>query len=408
MELSARTGTERLRVLVISHTAQSRAAGQARSLPLREHDDIQCRVLVPDRWKADGRWHWPEEADPSLDVQVGKVTWPWTGPGQYYLHWYRGLATLLRDYRPDVIHLWEEPWGLVSAQAAWLRNRYLPQTRLISETEQNIDKRLPLPFETFRRYTLRNADLLLGRTQEAIAVARTKGYTGGAAVIPYGIDPEIFKPRDRQEARRALGVDGFIVGYVGRLVPQKGLEDIIQALALLPDTVNLVLVGTGPLRASLQSLAQTLGVSRRTHFLAPRPPAEVALLMNGFDTLALVSRTTGRWKEQFGRVIIEAQACGIPVVGSSSGAIPEVVGAGGVIARERNPQAIAGAIGRLAQDHAWRLQLAEAGRAQVQAKYTWQRVSDTLHDLYRDARRRGSVRAVARTAYRTNASQNPR
>jgi glycosyltransferase involved in cell wall biosynthesis len=392
MQVPTSKGTDRLRVLVISHTAQSKAAGQARSLPLREHADIQCRVLVPDRWKAYGSWQTPERADPSLDVQVGKVMWPWTGPGQWYLHWYRDLGRVLREFRPDVIHLWEEPWGLVSVQAAWLRNRYLPQTRLISETEQNIDKTLPVPFEPFRTFTLRNADLLVGRTQEAIAVARAKGYEGAAAVISYGIDPEIFRPRDRGEACRALGVDGFILGYVGRLVPEKGLEELVQALALVPDEIHLVFVGSGPLRGSLENLARTLGVTARVHFLPPCAPQELALLMSGFDTLALVSRTTARWKEQFGRVIIEAQACGVPVIGSTSGAIPEVVGQGGVIVRERDPQDLARAIRRLAQDSNWRTALAEAGRNQVQAKYTWRHVSDALHDLYRSVRRRGSAR----------------
>jgi glycosyltransferase involved in cell wall biosynthesis len=392
MQVPTRKATDRLRVLVISHTAQSKAAGQARSLPLRDHADIQCRVLVPDRWKAYGSWQTPERADPSLDVQVGKVIWPWTGPGQWYLHWYRNLGKILRDFRPDVIHLWEEPWGLVSAQAAWLRNRYLPQTRLISETEQNIDKTLPVPFEPFRTFTLRNADLLVGRSQEAIAVARAKGYEGAAAVISYGIDPEIFRPRDRGEARRALGVDGFILGYVGRLVPEKGLEEVVHALTLVPDEVRLVFVGSGPLRGALEGLARTLGVAPRVHFLAPRAPQELALLMSGFDALALVSRTTARWKEQFGRVIIEAQACGVPVIGSTSGAIPEVVGQGGVIVRERDPQDLAHAIRRLAQDSDWRMALAAAGRSQVQAKYTWQHVSDALHDLYCSVRRRGSAR----------------
>lgn len=410
--LSKRDDARGLRVLVISHTAQSRAAGQARSLPLREHPDIQCKLLVPDRWKSYGAWQMPERADPSLDVQVGRVIWPWTGPGQWYLHWYRDLGRILRDYRPDVIHLWEEPWGLVSAQTAWLRNRYLPQTRLISETEQNINKRLPIPFEPFRSFTLRNADLLLGRTQSAIAVARAKGYEGPAAVISYGIDPEIFRPRDRKQARQAIGATGFVVGYVGRLVGEKGLEDLVQALYFLPESVNLVFVGSGPLQAALQSLAETLGVAARTRFLSPRPPEELALVMSGFDALALVSRTTARWKEQFGRVIIEAQACGVPVIGSTSGAIPEVVGHGGVIVRERDPQDLAAAMRRLEQDHAWRTALAEAGRAQVQAKYTWRHISDALHDLYCSVRRRDDVHGLssrdAGTAYsRSSASQNP-
>jgi glycosyltransferase involved in cell wall biosynthesis len=380
-----------LRLLVVSHTAQSRAAGQARCIPLLDQSDIDCRILVPDRWKNQNAWQQAEKAaDPRLRVQAARVMWPWTGRCQWYLHWYPGLQRLLRDFRPDIIHLWEEPWGLVSAQAAWLRNRYLPGTRLISETEQNIDKRLPFPFETFRRFTLSNADLLIGRTREAIGVARAKGYAGPASVVSYGIDPNIFAVRNRTEARQSYGFSGFVVGYVGRLIAPKGVEDLVQALRLLPAHVNVVFVGAGPMQASLLDTAESLGVRARVRVLSDRSAAELSKVMNGFDALALLSRTTRRWKEQFGRVIIEAHACGLPVIGSNSGAIPEVVGAGGIIVPEANVEAIASAILRLEKDSDLRTMLGRAGRTQVEAKYTWSRVSDSLLTLYRSVRRRRS------------------
>lgn len=378
----------RLRVLIISHTSQSRTAGQARSVPLLDHTDIECRLLVPHRWKNNGVWETPEPAaDRRLGLQVGRVVWPWTGPGQWYLHWYRDLGRILRDFRPDVIHLWEEPWGLVSVQAAWLRNRHLPGTRLIVETEQNINKRLPPPFEQFRTIALRNADLLVARSQEAVNVARAKGYMGPASVVPYGVDTNIFRPMKEVEARGALGLTGFVVGYVGRFVEEKGLEDLIDALQRLPSHINLVLIGAGPLRASLVERAKALGIFERVRFFPSQAPSDLATLMSGLDALALMSRTTARWKEQFGRVIIEAQACGIPVIGSDSGAIPEVVGEGGIIVPERSPERLASAILALEQNPVLRSNLGRAGCDQVNAKYTWQHVSDTLLSQYRSVRR---------------------
>jgi glycosyltransferase involved in cell wall biosynthesis len=378
-----------LRALIISHTAVSRDAGQARCLPLVERTDIQCRLLVPHRWKSYGVWQTPEpSADARLDVQVGKVVWPWTGPGQWYLHWYRDLARIFREFKPDVVHLWEEPWGLVTVHAAWLRNRWLPATRLIVETEQNINKNLPFPFEWFRAATLRNADFLVARSHEASAVARAKGYEGPAGVVGYGIDPKVFRPADREEARRAFGFSGFVIGYAGRLISEKGLNDLVDALASLPSHVNLAFVGTGPLRRDLERQARELGVSERIRFIAPQRPAELSRVMSGLDAFALVSRTTARWKEQFGRVIIEAQACGVPVIGSDSGAIPKVVGPGGIIVRERSPHEIAAAIQRLEGDANLRYQLGRAGSAQVAEKYTWQHVSDRLFQIYQSARRR--------------------
>jgi len=381
-----------LRVLVISHTAVSREAGQARCLPLLAHSDVKCRLVVPCRWKSYGVWQTPESAiHPKLDFQVGKVVWPWTGPGQWYLHWYRDLARIFREFRPDVVHLWEEPWGLVTAQAAWLRNRLLPDTRLIVETEQNINKNLPFPFEWFRSVTLRNADFLVARSHEAAAVARAKGYAGPTGVVGYGIDPNVFKPADRDEARRAFALSGFVIGYAGRLISEKGLNDLVDALVSLPSHVNLVFIGTGPLREDLERQAEALGVSARIRFIAPQRPADLSRVMSGLDAFALVSRTTARWKEQFGRVIIEAQACGVPVIGSDSGAIPNVVGPGGLIVRERSPEQIASTILRLEHDVNLRHQIGRAGSAQVAEKYTWQHVSDRLLQIYRSARRRHSV-----------------
>ena len=139
------------------------------------------------------------------------------------------------EFQPDIIDLWEEPWGLVSAQVCRLRNRLLPSTMILSETEQNIDKRLPFPFEQIRKYTLRNADYAVGRNEAALEVLRAKGYAGPAEVVPNAVDAELFHPMDREECRRALGLTGFVAGYVGRLVPEKGLMEMIEALPFSRD-----------------------------------------------------------------------------------------------------------------------------------------------------------------------------
>ena len=257
---------------------------------------------------------------------MGKIAWPWVGPAQYYLHWYPGLAGTLRRFRPDVIDLWEEPWGLVSAQACWLRDRLLPQAKIVSETEQNVNRQLPPPFESLRRYTLSRADYAVGRSGEALQVLRDKGYVGPGSVVPNAVDADLFRPLDREQCRADLNIPGFVAGYVGRLVEEKGLTEFVEALRFCSDDVHCVFVGDGPLRGALEAQAKALGKAAQVHFLPGRPQRELPPLMNAFDALTLMSRTTPTWKEQFGRVIIEAQACATPVIGSSSGAIPEVVG----------------------------------------------------------------------------------
>ncbi len=372
-----------MRVLMISHTCQSPTEGQPKAERLAQLPDVELRVLVPDRWRHYSQWR-PARigVNAVCRYEVGRVACPWIGPAQNYLHWYPGLARLLRAFRPDIIDLWEEPWGLVSAHACWLRQRLLPQAKVIAETEQNIDKTLPPPFEALRAYTLRHADYVVGRSPEALEVARAKGYKGEAVVVPNGVDTTLFQPLDRSVCRAALSLSGFVAGYVGRLVEEKGLADMVDALAFCPGEVTLLFVGDGPYRATLEQRAREQGTSARIRFLPAQPLEQLPTVMNALDTLVLASRTTSRWKEQFGRVLIEAQACQTPVIGSASGAIPGVIGAAGLIVPEQAPQALALAITRLAADAELCRRLGKSGRLQVEQRCAWPQVAQQMRAIY--------------------------
>ena len=375
-----------MRVLLISHTCQSRREGQPKAAFLSCLPDVELRVLVPNRWREYGAWR--EAQTPLQDsyaYQIGKVRWPWSGPGQWYLHWYPELAQILREFQPDIIDLWEEPWGLVSAQTVWLRNRLAPRAKIISETEQNVAKTLPPPFESFRSYTLSQADFVVGRSTEAIENVQAKGYSGRAAVVPNAVDTALFHPLDRAECRRALGLTGWTAGYVGRLVEEKGLADMVAALARCPPDVNLLFVGSGPFHSALEQKAAGLGLTERVRFLPAQPQDELPQIMNALDTLVLPSRTTPRWKEQFGRVIIEAQACETPVIGSNSGAISDVVGEGGIIFPEGDSEALAEAIMTLYSAPEEAREWGRTGRRQAEEHYTWKHVAERMWDIYKEA-----------------------
>jgi glycosyltransferase involved in cell wall biosynthesis len=285
-------------------------------------------------------------------------------------------------FRPDVIDIWEEPWSLVSAQACFLRNTFLPKAKIISETEQNINKQLPFPFEQLRSYTLKNADFVVGRSEEAIEVVRSKGYKGDSAVVPNGVDTTLFRSTDRDLSRRKLGLTGFVAGYIGRLVEEKGLMDMVDALEFCPDNTTLLFMGDGPFKAALEEQAQKAGRAAQVVFLPGRSLERLPEVMSALDVFLLPSRTTKRWKEQFGRVIIEAQSCGTPVIGSDSGAIPAVVGQGGIVVPERDPQALARAMNELAQNPVRRRTLGAIGRDQVVERHSWERVAEKMWGVY--------------------------
>jgi len=376
-----------MRVLLISHTCQSPTEGQPKVIELAKQADVTLEVVVPKQWKHYGCWRPFEvlpEAEPWINPQ--RVRWPWVGPAQFYLHWYPELAGVIRRFKPDVIDLWEEPWALVSMQTVRLARRLAPNAVVISETEQNLNKQLPLPFEWFRSRVLDRADWLIGRSPEAIQVAESKGYKGPSTYLPNAVDVDLFHPMNIASCRDQLGFSGTVLGYVGRLVEEKGLDELIDALVDLDDSVNVVLIGEGEYESSLQARVQETGVEGRVRFVGSKSLDELPIWMNAIDALVLPSRTTASWKEQFGRVIIEAYACGTPVIGSSSGAIPSVVGELGWVFKECDSSALAAAVRKLKQVDVSVCQNARVERRALAVdRYSWVRVAERYVEVYEQA-----------------------
>jgi glycosyltransferase involved in cell wall biosynthesis len=372
-------------VISIAHSAVRRGSTRLRYRPIAAANYDRFTLVIPARWHEYGRWISPEPFDPEIDIRILPIHFPAAGPAKWYLHFYRGLGRLLKQLRPGVVHLGEEPWSIVALQAIMLRDLFLKGTAIVLEVEQNILHRLPPPFDQIRRYTLRRTDGLIVRGPEALAVARAAGYQGPAIMVDYCIDASVFHAANRELARRALGVSGFAIGYVGRLENAKGLAKVMTAVARCHAQHTLLLLGAGPEDAALRDLAKSLGIADRIRFLPPRPPEQVAEFMRGIDVLVLMSQTTRTWKEQFGRVIIEAQACGTPVIGSDSGSIPSVVGKGGWIVGEDDISGLTALLDRLTGDPAEIAEKASEGLAQAARRFTPEKVAADLCEAYRQA-----------------------
>ena len=153
-----------------------------------------------------------------------------------------------------------------------------------------------------------------------------------------------FKSGDRSALRGEMDLDGFVVGYFGRFEKGKGLHTLFRALAAWKASWSLLMVGAGPLRSELPNYAAHLGISERIRWVDRVPPEALPRYYGVLDAFVLASETHMGWKEQFGRVLIEAMACGVPVIGSSSGAIPEVIGDAGLVFPERDHDALTSAL----------------------------------------------------------------
>lgn len=200
-------------------------------------------------------------------------------------------------------------------------------------------------------------------------------------VLPLGVDLEHFRPADTPLA----GDPALRVLCVARLVPAKGVEDLVVAAGLLRDrgvAVEVTFAGQGPLRARLKWIAARLGVAERVRFAGGVPWRETAGLYREHDVFVLASAPTRTWREQFGFAVIEAMASGLPVLVGESGSLPEVVGGPPSLVRPHDPVALADALEGLAIDPARRRELGAANRGRALERYDERRIRTQLGALY--------------------------
>jgi glycosyltransferase involved in cell wall biosynthesis len=225
-------------------------------------------------------------------------------------------------------------------------------------------------------------------TDRAAAVLRGWGYEGPLAVIPQmGVDPGRFRPDPAARAGTRLRIGArdtdFVVAFGGRLVREKGVHLLLDAVAGL-DGARLLFLGDGPEREPLARAAARAGVAGRVHFAGPVASAEMPRWLPACDVLALPSLTTRTWAEQFGRILVEAMACGVAVVGSDSGEIPGVIGEAGLIVPEGDGAALRATLARLASSPAERALCAVRGQRRVARQYTNAVIADRTVAFYRE------------------------
>ncbi len=312
--------------------------------------------------------------DPAEHAEL--QTLPVHGARRIHLMRYgRGLRDLL-DQPWDVVHCWEEPYVVAGAQIARARG---PAAALVYATFQNIAKHYPPPFGALERYSMRRAAgwIAFGHSIEATLEPRAGYGTRPHAVIPFGVDTARFAPDHAagMALRARLGWEPAgppVVGYLGRFVEPKGLRlmlDALEAAHARGAAWRALFVGGGPWEARLRAFADRHG--DRVRIRTGVPHDDVPDHLRAMDVLCLPSQTTPRWREQFGRMIIEAFACGVPVVGSDSGEIPGVVGDAGLIVGERDVAAWTRTLAELLTDDSGRRVLAERGRARAETTFAW-------------------------------------
>jgi glycosyltransferase involved in cell wall biosynthesis len=179
-------------------------------------------------------------------------------------------------------------------------------------------------------------------------------------------------PEAGRAVRRGLGWEEAgppVVGYLGRFIPEKGLALLTRVLDALPTPWRALFVGAGPLEPPLRAWAR--GHGERVRVCTGVAHDDVPRHLNAMDVLCAPSQTAARWREQFGRMLTEAFACGVPVVGSDSGEIPHVVGDAGLVVGEKDEQGWLRTLTELLQDPAAQRALSARGVDRARTRYAW-------------------------------------
>jgi glycosyltransferase involved in cell wall biosynthesis len=361
----------RLRVLFVGHTYVV-GVNQGKLKAIAQSATVG--LLTPSNWKS-LEWNRllpPERPYSDFKIYEFPVALSGRGGAHFYAPWQVWRA--LRDFQPDVVQVEEEVFSLCALEfSLWARLTGKP---LVVFGWENQARSLPLLRRWVRRYVLDTASLILAGNHDGAKLLYQWGYPGLVEVMPQlGVDPSFFQPTAKPPSAE------FCIGFLGRLVPEKGIDTLLTAVKHLRSrhlNARLVICGSGSGETELRQAAVGIPVTWQkgvTHEQVPQ-------MMAQFDVLVLPSRTTPTWKEQFGHVLIEAMAMGIPVVGSSSGEIPNVIGRSDLVFVEGDALALAQILQRLIEDGAWRQAVQQYCLTRVQQHYTHDRIAERLIMLW--------------------------
>jgi glycosyltransferase involved in cell wall biosynthesis len=323
---------------------------------------VSLAVAVPDRWAAnDRRVHGTQWGDDSgIRVVPVSVRGRMSDPSR--LHWNaKTLKRLLTDFRPDLLHIEEEPWTQPAAVSLRLARRL--GIRTVLSTAESLPRGHSLGQRFRQERNLRLAHGIIGANRLALALAtRRRPSIPHMALPQIGVTPPPQVPRVPHQE--------MAIGFIGRLVPERGLDLLFRACVGLTGRWTLNVIGTGPSQEELESLAERLGLSARVSWLGPLPREAVDEIWPRLDCVVFPARTTPRWVATAARGALHAMANGVAVVASDSGALPEIVGDTGKIVPEEDVPALAAALEELSADRSETERLGVAGRKRIMDQFS--------------------------------------
>jgi L-malate glycosyltransferase len=361
---------------------------------------IEVTIVVPKKWRPGGVMKSTIETQPFQDGNFRVVPLTnYSQNNQGLLSFGPELITLMREFRPDVIQVEQGVKSLAYAQMITLNKLLGLKAKMLFFTWWNLPYATKFPLAQLERYNLHNSSGIVVGNTDGYNVLRDRGYNGPMRIMPQlGVDEQLFQAQAQPDLAAQYGIqpEDFVIGFVGRFVPEKGLKTLFHAAAQLDSKLDnpnwkMLLLGRGPMQAELQALAGELGFADRLIQVESVPHADVYRYINLMSVLLLPSETTNEfktltasgWKEQFGHVLIEAMACRVPVIGSDSGEIPNVIDDAGLVFPEGDVEQLRDRLTQLISDPDFAQAIGQKGYQRAMVKYTNRALAKDLLEFYR-------------------------
>jgi glycosyltransferase involved in cell wall biosynthesis len=377
MEPKTPTSKSRTRVLRIAHASLTPVLRERERALARLFPEIHLEVVTTTRWR-EAEVDVEAVADDLFRVTMARPLL--SKHIQLFAYDPRPIIAALRRHRPRLIDLSHEPYSVACAEVLTLCSLYAPHATVVMQACQNIFRNYPAPFRWFERRALKRVAAAHACSETVREVLVAKGFKKPVAIIPFGVNTDAFS-QSRMAERDPN--QPLTIGFVGRMLPGKGLNLLSEALGIrASEKWNLLVVGDGPERASFESSLAARELRARARFTGAVSYEQVPEFFKQIDLLVMPTETTERIREQFGRVLVEAMAGYIPVIGSTCGAIPEVIADAGLVFPEGDAQALAQAMHRMLTDAELRERCATLGKARVEENYSWDVVARKTFALF--------------------------
>jgi glycosyltransferase involved in cell wall biosynthesis len=304
----------------------------------------------------------------------------------------RTCRTIAMSEQLDVVHAhWLIPNGLIGSLVA--RWHGLPLVVSLHGSDVAVAER-SRALGALARSTLGRSSAVTGPSFDLLERARALGASDRLDWLPYGADPDQFgldvRARDQVRARLDMRSDDVLVLGIGRFVPAKGFDDLVEAVAAARTTsprIRLLFVGDGPLRSKLESRVERLGLDAATTFAGMAMRIDVPSYFAAADIVAVPSVHHHGYVDGLPNVALEAMANSKPLVVTRVGGLPDIVtdGVNGLVVEEGAPRALADAIAKLAADPELCREMGSRGRALVEERLNWAAVAERLEEIFESA-----------------------